>query len=267
MGFDHRSRGDLVMGVPREAFRPSIIFLATLALFATSGWMLWQGFGNARVNAFLLVVAGWIVSLCLHEYAHAVVAYRAGDVDVAHRGYLTLNPLKYTHPLLSIVLPVLFILLGGIGLPGGAVWVNRHAIRGGKVVDSLISAAGPAVNFVFTALLVLPFAVGVDVFAHVEFWAAVAFLAFLQLTASVLNLMPIPGVDGGNMLYPWLSRPWQRGFDQVAPYGMLLLFAVLWTPRGGEYFFRLVFGISDAIGLPSGLYAAGYSLIKFWSVG
>ena len=49
---------------------------------------------------------------------------------MAARGYLTLNPLKYTHPLLSIVLPVLFLLMGGIGLPGGAVWVDRHAIRG-----------------------------------------------------------------------------------------------------------------------------------------
>jgi Zn-dependent protease len=265
MGFDHRSRGHLVLGVPREAFRPSPIFLATVAIFVTSGWMAWQSFGNAKVNALLFVVSGWVVSLCLHEYAHAVVAYRAGDVEVAHRGYLTLNPIKYTHPLLSIVLPVAFILLGGIGLPGGAVWVDRHAIRGGKVVDSLISAAGPAMNIIFTVLLVAPFAFGVDVFAHFNFWASVAFLAFLQLTASVLNLMPVPGVDGGNMVYPWLSPPWKRGFDQLAPYGMLLLFAVLWSPRGNDLFFRLVFGIGDVLGLPSGLYAAGYQLVKFWS--
>ena len=60
----------------------------------------------------LFVVAGWLVSLSLHEYAHALVAYRAGDRGVAERGYLTLNPLKYTHPVLSIVLPVVFLLLG-----------------------------------------------------------------------------------------------------------------------------------------------------------
>jgi Zn-dependent protease len=59
----------------------------------------WNGFGSIRFDVFLFVVSGWLVSLCLHEYAHAVVAYRAGDRDIAHRGYLTLNPLKYSHPL------------------------------------------------------------------------------------------------------------------------------------------------------------------------
>lgn len=254
-----------VRRLPREAYRPSVIFLATLALFAVSGWMLWQSVGNVRLNVLLFIVSGWVVSLCLHEYAHAVVAYRAGDVAVADRGYLTLNPLKYTHPLLSIVLPVVFILLGGIGLPGGAVWVDRHAIRGGRVVDSLISVAGPATNFVFTLALVAPFAVGVDTEAHHAFWAAVAFFAFLQLTASLLNLLPIPGVDGGNTIYPWLSDQWKRGFDQVAPYGMLLLFGLLWSPRGHAIFFGLVFALGDLLRLPSGLYAEGYGLMKIWS--
>jgi Zn-dependent protease len=264
VGYSDRGRGHLVMGIPREAFRPSPIFLGVFALFAVSGWMTWTGFGNVRVDVFLFVVSGWIVSLCLHEYAHAVVAFRAGDVDVAHRGYLTLNPLKYTHPLLSIVLPVVFILLGGIGLPGGAVWVDRHAIRGGKIVDSMISLAGPATNIVFTLVLVTPFIVGVDTSTHPEFWVALAFLGFLQLTASVLNLMPIPGVDGGNVIYPWLSPQWKRGFDHVAPFGMLLLFALLWSDRGGDWFFTAVFAVGDVLGLPAHLYAQGFDMIRFW---
>jgi len=78
---------DLVVGLPRDAFRPSPIFVALVALLVTSGWMTWAGFGNVRLDVFLFVIAGWLVSLCLHEYAHAVVAYRAGDVAVAHRGY------------------------------------------------------------------------------------------------------------------------------------------------------------------------------------
>ncbi len=265
MGYQRPYGRRLVFGMPREAFRPSAIFLCVLALFITSGWMAWGSYGNATVNAVLFIVSGWIVSLCLHEYAHAVVAYRAGDIGVADRGYLTLNPLKYTHPVLSIVLPVVFILLGGIGLPGGAVWVDRHAIRGGRVTDTLISAAGPAMNVVFTLLLIIPFAIGVDVGAHLNFWAGVAFLAFLQLTASLLNLLPIPGVDGGNMVFPWLSPQWKRGFNHVAPYGMLLLFALLWSGRGNLYFFRAVFAVGDLLGLPPPLYAAGYDLVRFWS--
>jgi Zn-dependent protease len=264
MVFGPRSRGHLVVGLPRDAFRPSLIFLCTVALFGVSGWMLWTEFGNVRIDALLFVIAGWIVSLCLHEYAHAVFAYRAGDIGVVERGYLTLNPLKYTHPLLSIVFPVLIILIGGIGLPGGAIWVDRHYVRS-RLADSLISFAGPAANVLFTIALVVPFALGVDTFSHLKFWAAVAFLAFLQLTASILNFMPIPGVDGGNLIKPWLNYQWRRGFEHVQPYGMLLLFGLLMTPKFNQLFFKAVFFVGDLIGLPQGLYGYGYDLIRFWS--
>ena len=257
-------RGDLVVGVPKGAFRPSAIFLCLVALFLTAGVMSWRDFGDAGLNVFLFVLAGWLLSLCLHEYAHALTAYRGGDVSVAGRGYLTLNPLKYSHPLLSIVLPLVIVMVGGIGLPGGAVWVERGHLRG-RGWDSLVSFAGPAMNILFTLVLVAPFAFDVDVAAHPAFWAGVAFLAFLQLTASVLNLVPIPGVDGGNLIWPWLPPDWQRGFAKVAPFGMLLLFAFLWEPRINRAFWWFVFTIGDAIGLPSGLYQRGYELFKFWS--
>ncbi|MEV0567695.1 site-2 protease family protein [Dactylosporangium sp. NPDC050588] len=253
-----------VAGLPREAFRPSPIFLGILALFAVSGWMTWTGFGSEQLDVFLFVASGWTVSLCLHEYAHALVAYKGGDHDVAHRGYLTLDPLKYAHPLLSIVLPVVFLLIGGIGLPGGAVWVNHSAIRS-RFTDSLISFVGPATNMVLAVVLVLPFAMGLDNGGTDAFWAALAFLAFLQLTASILNFVPMPGVDGGNLLFPWLSPQWQRGFNHVAPYGMLLLIALLWSPVINDWFFSVVFAFGDVLGLPSYLVSEGLSLFRFWS--
>ena len=251
------------VSTPRSAFRPSPIFVGIVALFVTAGVLLWQGFGHSGVNAFLFVVAGWLVSLCLHEYAHALTAYRGGDRGVAGRGYLTLNPLKYSHVLLSVILPVLFVILGGIGLPGGAVWVDKHQLRG-KGWDSFVSFAGPAMNILFALALTLPFALGVDIYAHFEFWAAVAFLAFLQITASLLNLLPIPGIDGGNLVEPWLKPDWQRGFAKVAPFGFLLLIALLWEPRINRLFFGLVFGIADFLGLPEGLYGDGFRLFRFW---
>ena len=258
-----RSRG-LVAGLPREAFRPSPIFLGIVALFAVSGWMTWRQFGSLKLDVFLFVAAGWVVSLCLHEYAHAVVAYRAGDLAVAERGYLTLNPLKYTHPVLSIVLPLIFVVLGGIGLPGGAVWVDHHAVRS-RLMDSLISFAGPAANLVFAIVLLLPFGLGVDIATHSEFWAAVALLAFLQVTATVLNFVPMPGVDGGNLVYPWLSPQWKRGFAHVAPWGMLLLIALLWSPVIGGAFFDFVYWLGDLVGLPPYKVAEGFDLFRFWS--
>jgi len=253
----------LTAGTARDAFRPAPIFLALVALFLTSGVMAWQSYGNATVNALLFVIAGWLVSLSLHEYAHALVAYLNGDRSTAERGYLTLNLLKYTHPLLSIGLPVLFLLLGGIGLPGGAVWIDRHAIRG-KVASSLISFAGPAVNIVFTVLLTLPFVFGANTFAHADFWAGLAFLTFLQLTASVLNLLPIPGVDGGNILRPWLPEQWARAFDTIAPFGMLVLFALLFEPTVNAIFFTFIYNVSDVIGLPLYLIGDGQRLFQFW---
>ena len=192
--------------MPRAAFRPSPIFLALVALFVAGGVMTWNGYGNVRFDVFVFVVSGWLVSLCLHEYAHAVVAYRAGDRDIAHRGYLTLNPLKYTSPLLSIVLPVVVVLLGGIGLPGGAVWVDRHAIPG-RLRHTLVSLAGPATNVLFTLLLVAAVTWGPARAGRWSSGPASALLAFLQLMASVLNLLPVPGLDGGNMIQPWLSPP------------------------------------------------------------
>jgi Zn-dependent protease len=256
--------GDIVRGVPRGAFRPSAVFLGLVALFVTGGVMTWQSYGAVGLDVFVFVVAGWLVSLSLHEYAHALVAYRAGDRGVVERGYLTLNPLKYTHPLLSIILPVLMLLLGGIGLPGGAVTVDRHAIRG-RLTDSLISVAGPAVNVLFTIVLTLPFVLGADVSTHTEFWAGLALLGFLQLTASLLNLVPMPGMDGGNLVQPWLTQSWQRRFDVVAPYGMLILFALLFEPRVNRLFFDVVFTLADAIGLPPGLYLLGRNLLQFWA--
>jgi Zn-dependent protease len=249
---------------PRSAFRPSPIFLGLIALFAVSGWMAWARFGSVRFDVFLFVVTGWVVSLCLHEYGHALTAYRSGDFGVAERGYLTLNPLKYTHWLLSIAFPLFFLIIGGIGLPGGAVWVDHGHIRS-RWRDTLISLAGPGLNVAFTLAAVAPFALGVDINGHAEFWAGLAFLAFLQLTASVLNLVPVPGVDGGNALRPWLSYEWRKGFDFVAPWGMFVFLALLFNPTINSVFFRIVFGIGDAIGLPQDLYRYGWSLFRFWS--
>ena len=175
---------------PKNAFVPSPVFVGIVALTGVSGWMAWTGFGNVRVDVFLFVIFGWLLSLCLHEYAHALVAYLCGDRGVAERGYLRLNPLKYTSPLLSIVLPIVAVVIGGIGLPGGAVWIDHSYIRS-KTQESLISLAGPATNMIFAILIAVPFGFGAgrdlgflngQVYgAHANFWIALAALGFLQV--------------------------------------------------------------------------------------
>jgi Zn-dependent protease len=258
------SRGDVTLGVPRNAFLPSPVFLGLVALFVATGFLAWSRVANVGLAVFGFVITGWLVSLCLHEYAHALIAYRAGDTSVAARGYLRLNPLKYSHPLLSIVLPVVVVILGGIGLPGGAVWIEHGRIPG-RLRHSLVSAAGPATNILFAVVLAIPFWFAVDFGAHLEFWAGVGLLGILQVMASILNFLPVPGLDGGNLLHPWLSPKWQRGFDLMAPFGFLLLFALLWRPEIGRYFYGAVFWLAEAIGLPPELYSVGMDLLRFWS--
>ena len=128
---------------------------------------------------FLIVLAGWIFSLCLHEFSHALVAYNGGDYTVREKGYLSFNPLKYTHPVFSIVVPIIFLLLGGIGLPGGAVYIETWRIRSRKWL-SLMSLAGPASNLLVAIVLgimgfLLP---GVDNLAHIGGFAGGWITAF-----------------------------------------------------------------------------------------
>ena len=102
-------------------------------------------------GVFLLVIAGWLVSLCLHEFGHAYTAWRFGDHDAAARGYLTLNPLKYSNPMLSLGLPLLFIAMGGIGLPGGAVYLRTGFMTPRQRTQ--VNLAGPGANLVLGVLL------------------------------------------------------------------------------------------------------------------
>ncbi len=175
-----------------------------LLLGATVGGAVLAAVGTGAVlvaGIVLVVLGGWAVSLCLHEFAHALVAYRSGDASVRARGYLTLDIRRYTNAALTFVLPVLFLLLGGIPLPGGAVLVNHGAIRS-RAARSLVSFAGPAVNLVLGLALVLtvaavPMAVGLA--------AALSCLALIQVLAFVLNILPVPGLDGFGVLEPFLS--------------------------------------------------------------
>jgi Zn-dependent protease len=244
--------------------RVSPIFLAIAAVMIVSGWAVWRGFASDKGFAvFLFVVSGWVVSLCLHEYAHARTALHSGDISIGGKGYLTLNPVKYTHAMLSIVLPVVFVIMGGIGLPGGAVFIERGRIRG-RWRHSLISAAGPLVNLVFAVLLLLPFALGGTGSWPTDFLAALAFLASLQVTAAILNLLPVPGLDGYGIVEPWLSPGARRQVEPFAQFGLLAVFGVLWIPSVNVKFFHFIDTVMGWFGVHSVYTDYGYYLFRFW---
>lgn len=251
---------------PRAGIRPSPVFLAVLALAAAGGYLAWQATAatrTARIGVFVFIVAGWVVTVCLHEFAHAYLAWRFGDHEVESRGYLTLNPLKYSHPVLSILLPVVFIAIGGIGLPGGAVYLHPHRFRS-NAQRALVSLSGPAINVAFAiVLLVLVRQVGLHS-EHAVFWYGVAGLGLLQVMASVLNLLPIPGLDGYGAIEPYLDPKFRQSAEQFKPFGMLALFALIMIPSINTAFFRMIHWLFELSGLSSMVGQVGLELLRFW---
>ncbi|GAA3066278.1 site-2 protease family protein [Streptomyces olivoverticillatus] len=212
---------------------------------------------------FLFVVSGWVVSLCLHEYAHARTALHGGDISVGAKGYLTLDPLKYTHALLSIVLPLVFVIMGGIGLPGGAVFIERDRIRS-RWKQSLVSAAGPLTNALFAVVVTAPFWLGAMDGVPENFRFALAFLALLQVTAAVLNFLPVPGLDGYGVIEPWLPFHIRRQVEPFALIGILAVFGILRIDAVNHAFFDAIDSVLDALGVHPLDTFQGQQLFRFW---
>jgi Zn-dependent protease len=229
--------------------------LGTPALLATGSSPL------LTTGVVLLVLGGWSVSLCLHEFGHAVVAHRSGDWTVREKGYLTLDIRRYTDVTLSFVLPVLLLLLGGFPLPGGAVWINHSLIRT-RARRSLVSLAGPLTNLVIGGLLCLvvafvPMPVGLVV--------ALSCLALVQVLAFVLNILPVPGLDGFGALEPFLPVGAVRLANQVRPLAPLALFALfIGVPGVAAAFFDIGGAVFGWLGGSQDLAAFGYGELTFW---
>ena len=216
----------------------------------------------ATVITFLVVIVGWIFSLCLHEFSHALVAYYGGDTSVREKGYLTFNPLKYTHPVYSILLPMIFLLLGGIGLPGGAVYIETWRLRS-KRWESAVSLAGPAANLVLAVVLAIVLHFAPTPAGGV--WPGLAFLGLLQIMAMVLNLVPLPPFDGYRVVAPFLNPEVRGRIDQASNLIMLAVFFLLWYVQVVNNFFWSVVGwISVQLGIPLSLAVTGLTQFQFW---
>ncbi len=236
-------------------------FIILLGFFS---FLLWQNQASLQIPGTVgLVLVGWVFSLCLHEFAHAATAYIGGDHSDSTRSYLSFNPLKYLHPVLSIVLPIVFILLGGIALPGGAVYINRNLVRG-RLWQSAISLAGPLMNGLVAVVAAVPFWLGITD-NHPYLAEALAVLVFFQVFSVVLNILPIPPLDGFGIISPWLPRELQQSLYTFANFGVLLIFAALWlVPPIASQFFTVVFNIMALLGVNPYWFTFGYSSFAFW---
>src|SRR5262249_13665255 len=146
--------------------------------------------------------------------------------------------------------PLVFLAMGGIGLPGGAVYVKRSALPS-PAWSALVSAAGPLATFAVLILLLAILHGAWDALAATpSLRAALAFLAFLELSALVLNLLPVPGLDGWGIIEPWLPASTRATGARLAGIAPTLLFlAFFLIPPVNSLFWRTVLDLADATGL------------------
>ncbi len=158
-------------------------------------------------------------------------------------------------------MPVVFLLLGGIALPGGAVYIDRAALRS-RWWETAVSLAGPLGTLLCAVVVSIPFLLpGLETRvtqANLTFFEALAFLGFVQVFALVLNLVPIPGLDGFGAIRPWLSYSVQASANRIGFFGILIVFVLLWyVPPIRDTFFLTIFQITDHLGIPAGLIVSG----------
>jgi Zn-dependent protease len=206
---------------------------------------------------FWAVMIGWVLSVTLHEFAHGIVAYWGGDFTIRKRGLLTLNPVKYANPLMTFVFPLLFMAMGGVPLVGAATYVNTHLLRS-KLWQSLTAAAGPLVNFILFVACVLPLYPKMGWVSapswDTEWTPAQTFcgaMAVLQLFACMINLVPVPPLDGFNILKPYLPRGMADRLrePQIAMGILLLLFFVLSSGQATEILVQGLVGVLKLMGV------------------
>ncbi|MFL5294948.1 MAG: site-2 protease family protein [Phenylobacterium sp.] len=234
----------------------------------------WLGLGALLVAqpsglaTFAFVMTGWILAVMAHEFSHALIAYFAGDHTVKAKGYLSFDPRRYGDLGTSLVIPLLALALGGIGFPGGAVYLRNDLMRS-RLWRSAASLAGPAATFV--VLLVISFGLsfwagwGVAGAGPVALFEAFTLLGFLQATALILNLLPIPGLDGFNVLRPWLPGAWTGGLRKVEGLVMIgLLLLIFYVPGASQQLFQAAARLSATLGLDIGALREGWDNFHFW---
>ena len=214
---------------------------------------------------FLCVFVGWIFSVCLHEFGHAYVALKGGDHTVVEKGYLSMNPLAYAHPVYSLVLPLVFLVIGGVGLPGGAVYINDALLRS-KGWRSGVSLAGPAMNLLLALALCVPFwGHWLDGAQHTLLPCALALLIQLQICAVLFNLLPVPSLDGFGALAPWLPlRVREHALVHSQNYLWVVFIAFFYVAPVSHAFWTVVFGVTNLLHIDVNLILAGWEEFRFW---
>ncbi len=209
------------------------------------------------IPAAIVVAIMLLVGLPVHEFSHALVAFRLGDGTAKLFGRLTLNPLAHFDPIGGSLLALTFIGSAASGSAFGFGWakptpVNPLNLEGGRRGEALVAAAGPLSNLILATAAAIPLRYMV---ANPELIDSVPMLAnilslFIQinLLLMIFNFIPIPPLDGSKVMFAFMDR---RTEYQIRPfleqYGFLILIAVLFLPPGNSIGGRIIFPILDGL--------------------
>ncbi len=199
----------------------------------------WRLGGQARIipdkmeliTKIALYAPPILLAITLHEVAHGWAARSLGDPTAANLGRLTLNPFKHVDPVGTVLVPVVLVMLGGL-LFGWAkpVPVNMHRLNDPKRDMALVAAAGPASNFVMALFWAYIIKSGMHAEAEVSATLMIEMGKVglvINLILMVLNLIPIPPLDGGRVLCGILPDGLSQALSKIEPYGLFIIFGLL----------------------------------------
>ena len=171
------------------------------------------------------IAVALVVGITFHEFSHAFIADQLGDHRPRALGRVSLNPVRHIDPVGAIV----FVLAGfGWGKP---VPVNVYALRPGRIGMAMVAGGGPIANVAVAALAAVVHRVlelgGIGGFAlDVAFW-----IVLFNLLLAFFNLLPIPPLDGYNVLLAFLPPRYAFSVQRYAQYGIIVLLLLVLLPN------------------------------------
>jgi Zn-dependent protease len=218
------ARGGSFGGFPQGMILLILVFV--LLQFATGRLGIQQELSNPV--ALIALAIAFVIAVTFHEFMHAYVAERLGDATARLLGRLTLNPLAHLDPLGTV-----FLILFRFGW-GKPVPVNYSRLQGGRRGGAAVAFAGPATNFVIAAIFALPLRFGAGNVFGSDYELILSYIVYFNVLLGLFNLVPIPPLDGSNIVYafvpPRVAFNWGQ-FQQIGPFLLLLIFWA--TPVAG----------------------------------